>query len=148
VARSEHRALVFGAVEVLVYTDKHGYYMERAGRLRLANAERADEISIRRFLLDNVELGTEIDTDQWKGYSRNAMRGIATSSIIPKLTPCTFIGSLAICKPGSTAPIMASMQNTCKIISMNLSFVSTAAKHPWQLSKHSWACLPNILIFL
>jgi hypothetical protein len=27
--------------------------------------------------------------------------------------------------------------NTCKIISMNLSFVSTADKHPWQLSKHS-----------
>jgi hypothetical protein len=25
------------------------------------------------------------------------------------------------------------------IISMNLSFVSTADKHPWQLSKHSWA---------
>jgi hypothetical protein len=54
VARSEHRAPVFGAVEVLVYTDKHGYYMERAGRLGLAKAERADEISIRRFLSDNV----------------------------------------------------------------------------------------------
>jgi hypothetical protein len=75
VARSEHRMLVFGAVEVLVYTDKHGYYMERAGRLRLAKAERADEISIRRFLSENVELGTEIDTDQWRGYSKNAMRG-------------------------------------------------------------------------
>ena len=47
--RSQHLTLVFGAVEVLVYTDKHGYYMERAGRLRLAKAERADEISIRRF---------------------------------------------------------------------------------------------------
>ena len=34
----------FGAVEVLVYTDKHGYYMERTGRLRLAKAERADEV--------------------------------------------------------------------------------------------------------
>jgi hypothetical protein len=22
-----------------------------------------------------VELGTEIDTDQWRGYSKNAMRG-------------------------------------------------------------------------
>jgi hypothetical protein len=75
VARSEHRTLVFGAVEVLVYTDKHGYYMERAGRLRLAKAQRADETSIRRFLSENVELGTEIDTDQWRGYSKNAMRG-------------------------------------------------------------------------
>jgi hypothetical protein len=26
-----------------------------------------------------------------------------------------------------------------QIISMNLSFVSTADKHPWQLSKLSWA---------
>jgi ISXO2-like transposase domain len=63
VARSEHRTLVFGAAEVLVYADKHGYYMERAGRLRLAKAQRADETSIRRFLSENVELGTEIDTD-------------------------------------------------------------------------------------
>lgn len=49
--------------------------MERAGRLRLAKAERADETSIRRFLSDNVEAGTEIDTDQWKGYSQSATRG-------------------------------------------------------------------------
>ena len=76
-ARSAHRRLVFGAVEVLVYTDKHGYYMERAGRLRLVKAQRADEISIGRFLSNNVEPGTEIDTDQWKGYSKSALRGYA-----------------------------------------------------------------------
>ena len=70
VARSAHRRLVFGAVEVLVYTDKHGYYMERAGRLRLVKAQRADEISIGRFLSNNVEPGTEIDTDQWKGIPK------------------------------------------------------------------------------
>src|ERR1019366_5540717 len=32
VTTAEHSTLVFGAVEVIVYTDKHGGYMEKAGR--------------------------------------------------------------------------------------------------------------------
>ena len=85
--------LVFGAVEVLVYTDKHGYYMERAGGLRLAKAERADEISIRRYLSENVELGTEIDTDQWRGYSKNAMRGYRHEFPHPETHALNVLGS-------------------------------------------------------
>lgn len=75
VTAAEHSTLVFGAVEVIAYTDKHGGYMEKAGRLRLTVARRADAGSIRRFLEKNVEAGTEIDTDQWRGYSATALAG-------------------------------------------------------------------------
>jgi transposase-like protein len=75
VTAAEHSTLVFGAVEVIAYTDKHGGYMEKAGRLRLVVAPRADADSIRRFLEKNVEPGTEIATDQWKGYSTTALAG-------------------------------------------------------------------------
>jgi len=75
VTAAAHSTLVFGAVEVIAYTDKHGGYMEKAGRLRLAVAPRADAGSIRRFLEKNVEPGTEIGTDQWKGYSTTALAG-------------------------------------------------------------------------
>ena len=68
--------LVFGAVEVIAYSDKHGGgYMEKAGRLRLTVATRADAGWIRRFLEKNVEPATEIGTDQWKGYSATALAG-------------------------------------------------------------------------
>jgi len=50
-----HSTPVFGTVEVIAYTDKHGGYVEKAGRLRLAMAPRADAGSIRRFLEKNVE---------------------------------------------------------------------------------------------
>jgi transposase-like protein len=75
VTAAEHSTLVFGAVEVIAYADKHGGYMEKAGRLRLAVAPRADAFSIRRFLEKNVEPGSEIDTDQWRGYSTTALAG-------------------------------------------------------------------------
>ena len=75
VTKGAHRTLVFGAVEVIPYTDKHGDCVENAGRLRLALTQRADAVSIRRFLEKNVELGSEVYTDGWKGYSKAALAG-------------------------------------------------------------------------
>jgi len=73
VTKAEHSTLVFGAVEVIAYTGKYGAYMEKAGRLRLALTQRADASSIRRFFGKNVEPGTEVYTDGWKGYSETAL---------------------------------------------------------------------------
>lgn len=67
------KTLVFGAVEVVRYTDKHDQVAERAGRIRLHIAERADEESIGRFLDQNVDDGSKIRTDGWKGYSKTAL---------------------------------------------------------------------------
>ena len=125
-ARSAHRRLVFGAVEVLVYTDKHGYYMERAGRLRLVKAQRAEKISIGRFLSNNVEPGTEIDTDQWKGYSKSALRGYAHEFHHPETRALHIhrvFGNLQTWLNGTHHGVDAKyLQNYLT----NLSFVSTA----------------------
>jgi len=67
------KTLVFGAVEVIRYTDKHGQAAERAGRIRLTIARKADEESIGRFLIQNVADGSMIRTDGWKGYSKTAL---------------------------------------------------------------------------
>ncbi len=65
--------LVFGAVEVIRYTDKRAESAERAGRIRLATTVEADEESIGQFLLQNVEEGSMIRTDGWRGYSKTAL---------------------------------------------------------------------------
>lgn len=67
------KTLVFGAVEVMSYTDKHGKAAERANRIRLAIAGKADEESIGQFLTQNVAAGSTIGTDGWKGYSKTAL---------------------------------------------------------------------------
>lgn len=65
--------LVFGAVEVITYIDKKGKQAEKAGRIRLSVTERADEISIKQFLTQNIAKGSTIKTDGWKGYSKTAL---------------------------------------------------------------------------
>lgn len=65
--------LVFGAVEVLSYADKHGRAAERAGRIRLAITPNADGESAGLFLSRNVAEGSTIRTDGWKGYSTTAL---------------------------------------------------------------------------
>jgi transposase-like protein len=75
VTKAAHSTLVFGAVEVITYTDKHGAEMEKAGRLRLALTQRADAVSIRNFLQQSVEPGSEVYTDGWRGYSKTALEG-------------------------------------------------------------------------
>ncbi len=76
------RTLVFGAVEVIRYTDKRAESAERVGHIRFATAAEADEESIGQFLLKNVEEGSMIWTDEWSGYSKmtafQTLLGIAT----------------------------------------------------------------------
>ncbi len=73
VATAEHKSLVVGAVEVLVYHDKNGERRERAGRMRLAMIPDASGDSLGGFLTRNVEAGSRIRTDGWKGYSNAAL---------------------------------------------------------------------------
>lgn len=73
VTAAKTKTLVLGAVEVLRWRDQEGCWRERAGRLRLTPAARADEESIGRFLADNIEAGTTIKTDGWRGYSQTAL---------------------------------------------------------------------------
>ena len=55
------------------YTDKRGESATKAGRIRLATAAKADEESIGQFLTQNVDEGSTIQTDGWRGYSRTAL---------------------------------------------------------------------------
>jgi len=56
------KSLVLGAVEVISYIDKHGANAEKAGRIRLPKAERADEESLKNFLNQTVgALGVGIE---------------------------------------------------------------------------------------
>lgn len=75
VTRAATNTLVFGAVEVIAYRDKNRGNTEKAGRLRLATTRRADEKSIEQFLTRNVEQGSTIRTDGWRGYSKTALAG-------------------------------------------------------------------------
>jgi len=70
---SETNTLVFGAVEVISYDDKHGKHAEKAGRIRFATTPNASGESIEEFLASNVEKGSIIQTDGWKGYSESAL---------------------------------------------------------------------------
>ncbi|MDR3565412.1 MAG: IS1595 family transposase [Negativicutes bacterium] len=73
--RGSSKALVFGAVEVIRYTNAMGNYGEKAGRLRLVKSVHADEESIRHFVETMVEPGSEIWTDGWRGYNQTALAG-------------------------------------------------------------------------
>jgi len=73
VANAEHKSLVVGAVEVLVYQDKQGKRRERAGRLRLTLIPDATEESLGTLLTKNVKTKSRIRTDGWKGYSDAAL---------------------------------------------------------------------------
>lgn len=74
VAKAAHKSLVLGMVEVLSYKSKCGKKMKRAGRVRLQIAKSADEISIGSFLKTNLEAGSQVRTDGWRGYSNSALR--------------------------------------------------------------------------
>jgi hypothetical protein len=73
VAGDENKSLVFGAVEVVQWKDNRDRLREGAGRLRLATAKHADAPSIQAFLTANVEPATLIETDGWRGYSKDAL---------------------------------------------------------------------------
>lgn len=75
VTAATHKTLVIGAVEVLSYEDKKGTRCERAGRVRLSTLDDAGEVSIRNFLTHNIEAGSTLRTDGWRGYSDAALFG-------------------------------------------------------------------------
>src|SRR5271169_5967182 len=54
ITHGTHKSLVVGAVGVIPYVDKKGDARERAGRLRLAVIQNADEETIGSFLNKNV----------------------------------------------------------------------------------------------
>ncbi len=71
--KGENKSLVLGMVEVLSYRDGKGKSKKRAGRIRLEIARNADEQSIRTFLDKNLEPGSKVQTDGWRGYSDTAL---------------------------------------------------------------------------
>lgn len=73
VTAAKHKTLVIGAVEVLTYADKKGKRCERAGSLRLSTLDDAGEVSIRHFLTQDIEAGSTLRTDGWRGYSDAAL---------------------------------------------------------------------------
>ena len=72
VAKAEHKSLVVGAVEVLVYQDKQGKRRERAGQLRLPLIPDATEESL-GDIFDSTGKNQEPNQDGWKGYSDAAL---------------------------------------------------------------------------
>lgn len=68
-----NKSLVIGAVEVVSYVDKKDKSKERAGRIRLTTVQHADEETISFFLDKNIEIGSTIRTDGWRGYSTTAL---------------------------------------------------------------------------
>ena len=75
VTAATHKTLVMGAVEVLSDEGKKGTRYERAGRVRLSTLDDAGEVSIRHFLTHNIEAGSTLRTDGWRGYSDAALVG-------------------------------------------------------------------------
>jgi len=75
VAAAKDKTLVAGTVEVLAYTDQENRRKERAGRVRLQVIQDASETSIGAFVRANVEPGSRLRTDGWKGYSDTALKG-------------------------------------------------------------------------
>lgn len=75
VTAAKPKTLVIGAVEVLTYKDKEGTRCERASRVRLSTLDDAGEVSIRHVLTHNIDAGSTLRTDGWRGYSDAALVG-------------------------------------------------------------------------
>jgi hypothetical protein len=75
VTAAKHKTFVIGAVEMLSYEDKKGTRCERASRVRLSTLDDAGEDSIRNFLTHNIDAGSTLRTDAWRGYSDAALVG-------------------------------------------------------------------------
>ena len=75
VTAAKHKSLIIGAVEVIPYENTQGKRCERAGRLRLSTLEDAGAVKIRDVLTRNVEAGSTLRTDGWRGYSDDALVG-------------------------------------------------------------------------
>lgn len=72
--QAAHKSLVIGAVEVISYKDKSGNVKEKAQRLRLKKVTTADAGTIKLFLNNNIEFGSQIKTDGWRGYTETTLK--------------------------------------------------------------------------
>lgn len=71
-----HKTLIIGAVGVRSHEDNTaGTRCERASRVRTLTLDNAGEASIRNFLMHNIEAGSTIRTDDWRGYSAATLVG-------------------------------------------------------------------------
>lgn len=75
VIRGPSTSVVVGAVPSVSYTDQHGESRAKAGRLRLARIDHADEAMIGSVLREHVEPGAGSRSDGWRGYSIMALKG-------------------------------------------------------------------------
>ena len=64
---AKHKSVLIGAGAVLPYVDKKGQRGERAGRLRRSLLKDAGEISMRGFLIENIQAGSILRTEGWHG---------------------------------------------------------------------------------
>ena len=71
--KAPHKSLILGAVEVERYKTKAGGIRLKASRLRLEVAPDASSSTIKKFMEKNVESGSVIFTDGWRGYSKTAL---------------------------------------------------------------------------
>ncbi len=73
VREAKNKTLVAGAIEVITYTTSTGALKKKAGRLRLQIIRAANEDEIGCFIRTNVESGSTIKSDGWRGYSATAL---------------------------------------------------------------------------
>jgi hypothetical protein len=149
VTAAQHKTLVIGAVEVLTYEDKKGTRCERAGRLRLSTLDDAGEVSIRHFLTQNIETGSTLRTDGWRGYSNDALvsyqhraRVVRTPERAHRVAPHIH-RVFSNLKTWINGPIMASIRSICKVIWMSLFSDSTDATRRWPPSRPYWGFPPG-----
>jgi hypothetical protein len=70
------KSVVVGAVQIVSSTEKNGAFREKAGRLRRARIDHADEAMIGSVLREHVAPGAVIRSDGWRGYSNRALQGV------------------------------------------------------------------------
>ena len=73
--KAGHAVAVMGAEEIIVTANDRGASREEGGRLRLSATAGIDAESVRRFLSENVEPGTELHTDGWRRRFQSALSG-------------------------------------------------------------------------
>lgn len=138
---AKHKTLVMGAVEGLSYEDKKGTHCERAGRVRLSTLDNAGEVSMRHFLTHNIDAGSTLRTDGWRGYSDAALVGYTIAFGSSALRNerigllLTSTESLATSRLGSTQRITALSRSISRAIWTSLSFAPTGATRRWRHSK-------------
>lgn len=82
-----HMTYVVGAVEVRTKLDRRGRRSTYAGRLRLHAVPDRSAKSLEGFVLDSVQPGTHITTDDWSGYDHLAEKGFRLTQVAQRGDP-------------------------------------------------------------